>query len=388
MDYSALTDEINTLVSSESSKDWVNIPGGLDKVSESSMGAVWGLKDGSLYSCMIPCNGSWTLQEFPEASPNLKVLDFTTDDSLVYVLWNNPDTQITGLMTKNGNNFGEWSRGELSPNITQLFNTASYIWGQDSTGKKYKLAKPGTTINWILATDTSGVKITSASASSLYGIKAGKAFKTDEALQSAWTPIPQFKDVLTGIMGDADQTGLYGIDPENQIQKCEGDQCESIPIKGPVQHLSPNPRNLWMTSQSQGNLGNIYMKDETPSNLIKDVGPLDKQRNSLVEDTEENYKIATYSEIMSKQLIEIQKMLTGLFAEDKIDSGPIEKNLQITTGQSYTLDKAIRIILKIIFILIPVLLVYLCSGIFGFLTHYIAFAVFIGGIYFILNNGL
>jgi len=247
MDYSILTDRLNNLISSETGKtDWKNISGGLEKVSESSMGAVWGIGAGKLYSCLSPCNGSWTLQEFPEASPNLKVLDFTTDDSLVYVLWNNPDTQITGLMTKNGNNFGDWSRGELAPNLTKIFNTSSYIWGQDSAGKKYKLAKPGTTSNWVQSQDTSGVLITSASSSALYGIDSkGAAFKTDESLQSSWSPIPQFKGMLTGILGDANPT-LYATDGQ-ELQQCEGEICETLPVPNPIRNLSPNSKNLWMT---------------------------------------------------------------------------------------------------------------------------------------------
>jgi hypothetical protein len=388
MDYSALSDQINSLITSESEKVWVSIPGGLDKVSESSMGAVWGIKGGELYACLTPCNGQWTLQEFPEASPNLKILDFTTDDSLVYVLWNNPDTQMIGLMTKNGNNSGEWSRASLSPKLTNLFNTSSYIWGQ--LGKqKYKLAKPGTTSNWILATDTSDVTITSASSTSLYGVDSkGVAYKTDEALQSAWTPIPQFKGVFTGILGDADQTGIYGVDTENQVQKCVGDVCEQVPINSPVQTLSPNPRNLWMTSTIQGKLGNIYYRDDLPSNLIKDTAPLDAQRDSIVEESEKNYDVSTYATVMSKQLTEIQLMLSGLLTQDKIDSVPIEKNLSVTTQQSYVLDKAIRFILRAILILIPVLIIYLFSGFLGSTTHYIAFAIFVGGIYFVLSNGV
>jgi len=375
MDYSALSDQINSLITSESEKDWVSIPGGLDKVSESSMGAVWGIKGGELYVCLTPCNGGWV-------SEDTGVIDFTTDDSLVYAL------KSGSLDTKNANNSGEWLSIPINISLQQLFNTSSYIWGQ-SGKQKYKLAKPGTTSNWILATDTSDVKITSASSTSLYGVDSkGVAYKTDEALQSAWTPIPQFKGVFTGILGDADQTGIYGVDTENQVQKCVGDVCETVPIKSPVQTLSPNPRNLWMTSTIQGKLGNIYYRDDLPSNLIKDTAPLDAERDSIVEDSEKNYDISTYATIMSKQLTEIQKMLSGLLSQDKIDSIPIEKNLSVTTQQSYVLDKAIRFILRAILILIPVLIIYLFSGFLGSTTHYIAFAIFVGGIYFVLSNGV
>jgi hypothetical protein len=387
MDYSALTDQINTLITAETTKDWVNIPGGLDKVSESSIGAVWGIKSGQLYVCLLPCKGEWTLQEFPEASPNLKILDFTTDDSLVYVLWNNPDTQAIGLMTKNGNNSGEWSRASLSPKLTNLFNTSSYIWGQ-SGKQKYKLPKPGTTSNWMLATDTSDVTITSASSTSLYGVDSkGVAYKTDEALQSAWTPIPQFKGVFTGILGQQDQTGIYGIS-NNQLQKCVGDSCETIPLQSPIQTLSPNPNNLWMTSTTQGNLGNIYMQDTQPPNLIEDTQSLNEQRDKLVEDTQTNYQTSTYYNIMSKQLSDIQTMLNGLIANKKVDTKPLEQSLKGAQGTTQQLESALPRLLQILIIIVLIILVYLCSGMLGFMTHYIAFAVFIGGIYFVLSNGM
>jgi hypothetical protein len=383
MGYSELTDSLNSILTSE--KNWVNIPGGLDKVSESSLGAVWGIKNGSLYSCLIPCNGNWVLQVFPEASPNLKILDFTTDDSLVYVLWNNPDTQITGLMTKNGNNFGEWSRAELAPNITQLFNTSSYIWGQSGT-QKYKLAKPGTTSNWVLATDTSDIKITSGSPSGLYGVDSkGVAYKSDEALQSGWKVIPQFKGVFTGILGEADPT-LYGIS-NNQIQECRGDDCKVLPIESPVKNFSPRQDNLWMTSEGQGNLGNIYMKDQT-KDLINDVKPLDKQRDVIVQDTQTQYQVATYYEIMTKQLTELKKMLSNLLNVKKVDTTSLEKNLKDTQGTSEQLENALPRLLQILIILGLLIVIYLCSGILGFTTHYIAFAVFIGGIYYVLSNGM
>jgi len=387
MDYSALTDQINTLITAETTKDWVNIPGGLDKVSESSMGAVWGIKSGQLYACLTPCKGQWTLQEFPEASPNLKILDFTTDDSLVYVLWNNPDSQAIGLMTKNGNNSGEWSRGTLSPKLTNLFNTSSYIWGQ-SGKQKYKLAKPGTTSNWIQSQDTSDVTITSASSTSLYGVDSkGVAYKTDEALQSTWTPIPQFKGVFTGILGQQDQTGIYGIS-NNQLQKCVGDSCETIPLQSPIQTLSPNPNNLWMTSTTQGNLGNIYMQDTQPPNLIEDTESLNEQRDKLVEDTQTNYQTSTYYNIMSKQLSDIQTMLNGLIANKKVDTKPLEQSLKGAQGTTQQLESALPRLLQILIIIVLIILVYLCSGMLGFTTHYIAFAVFIGGIYFVLSNGM
>jgi hypothetical protein len=390
MDYSTLTDQINSLITSETKKDWVNIPGGLDKVSESSSGAAWGIGAGKLYVCLLPCTGQWILEEIPDSSPDLKILDFTTDDSLVYVLWNLVDSlgnNNTGLTTKNGNNSGEWSRSTLAPQLTKLFNTSSYIWGQ-SGKQKYKLAKPGTTGNWITVADTSDVTITSASSTSLYGVDSkGVAYKTDEALQSTWTPIPQFKGVFTGILGEQDQSGIYGIS-NNQLQKCVGEDCETIPLQSPIQTLSPNSKHLWMTSTTQGNLGNIYMQDIQDPDLIRDTQSLNDQRDTLVENTKSQYEVATYYNVMSKQLTDLQKMLSGLITNKKIDTKPLETSLKGAQGTTQQLESALPRLLQILIIIVLIILVYLCSGMLGFMTHYIAFVVFIGGIYFVLSNGM
>ena len=376
MDYSILTDRLNNLISSETGKtDWKNIPGGLEKVSESSMGAVWGINQGSLYVCLSPCNGNWVLQDS-------SVLDFTLDDSLIYIL------KSGSLNTKNANNSGEVLSIPMTLNLTKIFNTSSYIWGQDSAGKKYKLAKPGTTSNWVQSQDTSGVLITSASSSALYGIDSkGAAFKTDESLQSSWSPIPQFKGMLTGILGDANPT-LYATDGQ-ELQQCEGELCETLPVPNPIRNLSPNSKNLWMTSPSQGDLGNIYVKDLT-SSLIDDTQPIDELRDSIVQDSQTNYNISTYSTILSNQASQIQKMFTELLSIKKIDTTPLESSVNGTQGRLSLLTKALPILLQSLVIIILLIIVYLCSGILGFTTHYVALIVFVGGIYFILNlnNGM
>jgi hypothetical protein len=374
MDYSALTDTLNNLVQ-EDEKDWINVPGGLDKVSESAMGAAWGLGSGKMYVCMLPCKGQWNPTEFTG------ILDFTTDDSLMYAITS------TTLLTKNGNNSGEVQTITLNPDIKQIFSSGSYIWGQGT--KKWKLAKPGTTGNWIEVPDTSGVKITSASQTALYGISStGVAMKTDESLQSAWTPIPQFKGVFTGILGDADQTGIYGIDAQKTLQKCSGDSCVPIPTKNPVQTLSPRPTSLWLTTSNPGDLGNVYYKDESPSNLLKDVQPIDAERDAIVNQAETEYTNTTYSTMMFKQLGEIQKMFGELLSIQEVNTEPIEKSASTTSSEASLLQKVIPFLLKGILVLLGVLFVYLFSGVFGSMTHYVAFAVLIGEIYLLLNNGM
>jgi len=367
MAYAELTSSINNLIS-ESGNEWKNIPGGLDKVSESSMGAVWGIKSGNLYSCLAPCKGNWILVDS-------SVIDFTTDDTTIYFL------KAGTLNTKNANNSGETLSIPTNISLEQIFNTSSYIWGQSGSGiKKYKLAKPGTTGNWVQAMDMSEIQITSASSQSLYGVGKGIAYKTDESLQSGWKVIPQFKGAFTGILGNADQIGIYGVDSQGQIQECKGDVCTPVPIVSPVNNLSPNPNTLWMTSQTQGNMGNIYMKNISPPNIIKDVAPLDQERDLLVQETEKDYELSTYYNVMSKQLSEIKKMFQPLPPPPP----PTEQTAN-TTQQANSFEKAVPFLFRGLIVLTVLILIYFCSGFLGVYTHYIALIIFLGGIYFVLN---
>ena len=333
------------------------------------MGAVWGIKTGNLYSCLAPCKGNWILVDS-------NVIDFTTDDTTIYFL------KTGSLNSKNANNSGETLSIPINISLEQIFNTSSYIWGQSGSGtQKYKLAKPGTTSNWVEVSDTSGVNITSASSQTLYGVSKGIAYKSDETLQSGWKKIPQFKGVFTGILGNADQTGIYGVDSQGQIQECKGDVCSPVPIMSPVNNLSPNPNTLWMTSQTQGNMGNIYMKNMTPPNIIKDVGPLDQERDLLVQETEKDYELSTYYNIMTKQLSEMKRMFQPLPQTNVID----EKQVQSTTEKANTFENALPYLIKGLIVLAILIIIYFFSGFLGVYTHYIAFVVFIGGAYFVLN---
>ena len=365
MDYGGLTDTLNTLISSQQS--WENISGGLEKVSESSMGSAWGMSQGKLYSCKLPCTGNWI--------PDIQnIRDFTTDDSFVYVL---SDT----LQFKNGNGTGEWTVVPLptSDTLQKIFSSGSYIWGQGK--QKWKLAKPGTTGNWIPSIDTSDVQITSASSSSLYGVDAsGKAVKTDESLQSNWNPIPQFKGIFSDILGEQDQSAIYGISG-NQVQKCVGDSCTSIQSE-PVKNLSVNPNSLWLTSETQGKLGNVYLleKSQTP-----DFGTLDKQRDSIVQQTEQDYEQKTYTTMLSDQLKIVTSMFKNL-TKNKVDETPAQEATIKVSGQADILEKVLPIIYKIIILMGLLIGVYMCSGFLGSYTHVIALVVFVLGVFYYLLN--
>ena len=79
--YDLITDEINTLL--KVNPDWNEIPGGLTKVSSSSLGFSWGISSGKVYYCRLPCTGEWKQVDIPN-----NAIDISTDDTYVYVLTN------------------------------------------------------------------------------------------------------------------------------------------------------------------------------------------------------------------------------------------------------------------------------------------------------------
>lgn len=362
MDYDSLTDRVDSLLQSPG---WVNVPGGLDKVSESSAGAAWALGKGTIFSCNLPCTGNWIPLDI-QFTP----LDFTTDDTSVYILGSN------GLLVKNGNNSGEAVLIPSNLDIQQIFSTGSYIWGQGS--KKWKLAKPGTTGNWIESPDTSGVKITSASMTALYGVDpSGKAVKSDETLQSGWKAIPQFKGVFTGILGDADQSALYGVDTQQQIHKCTDDSCVPVSTEGSLKSLSVKPKHLWMTTDNPGKLGNVYYKDDN-INILSDTEPLDKERDEVVKEIEQEYQQTTWSTVMYKQL-NILKSLFDRPSAEIPDPEPVRQ-------QADDLERSIPVLVKMLLTLGIITLLYLFGGFLGPATHYIALGIVAVSFYVIYNG--
>jgi hypothetical protein len=353
MEYSALTDQIDSLLS----VDWTNIAGNLDKVSESSMGAAWGLGGGKLFRCDLPCTGNWV----PELD---NVLDIATDDSLVYALLNGQ------LQTKSGNGQGEWTSIPVTVDIQKIFSSGSYIWGQGA--KKWKLPKPGTTGNWMEVQDTTGTQITSATQNALYGILNGKAFKTDESLQSSWEELPQFQGMFTGIVGSGGD--LYGIDDKKLVHKCVGDSCVTLKTEKPVKDFSVQSKNLWMLSDNPGNFGNIYFKQDERD--VSKIVPLDKERDQLVQQAETDYENATYAGMMYKQLEEIRTMFNGLF-------DPVEPPKQNNHNKIEQLKKGTNLLLVLIIMLVLVLLNYLAFGqILGQYSHVVSLLILITGIFY------
>jgi hypothetical protein len=363
--YDSLTDQINNLFSDDSG--WKSIPGGLSKVSSSSLGFSWGISSGSVYYCRLPCSGQWDNVIIPESA-----IDLATDDSYVYVLGN------SSLMIKSANNLEEWIVIKVPAGALTVLSTSSYIWIQDSLGKKWKLAKPGTTGNWIAVEDSSNTVITSSSGNSLYGISSsGEALKTDELMQSGWSLIPDFAGAkISKVFGDIDRTALYGLDSANTLKRCVSGDCTTIETAGLTpQNLTVDPKSktLWMTTMTPGDKGNIFSKEDMPS--IPDTKDLDSQRDSVIEKVKEDHKQSTL-DLTLKKVAEFLKSFIKKEPETKLED-------KIIVNQAWIdqMNKILPAMLRILMYIGGATLVYLFGSFLGQTVHFLAFGILAYGVY-------
>jgi hypothetical protein len=297
---------------------------------------------------------------------------------------------------KSSDNTDEWITVNLPDSIEKIISTASYIWGQAGQ-KKYKLPKPGMTGNWIPVDDKLNIKITSASAGHLYGVDAaGQAMVTDEALQSAWSTIPEFGGKYTAIIGDADQTALFGIDDTNSLKRCLNGKCNGVDTQGYTPRnitIEPNSKQMWMTTTAPGKSGNIFKQalSNDYTDILRTVQPLDVKRDETVKKAETQFEQSTYSGIMAKQFAILKKMVDQLFnikpaASHEKDQKRIQKKIDNTEYQLRVLKDAIPLIQKMLVVFAMTVCVYAASDYLGSATHLIALAVLVGGIVFFATN--
>jgi len=360
--FDSLTDQINGLLQVDPS--WKSIPGGLSKVSTSSLGFSWGISSQKLYYCRLPCSGEWTNVPIADSA-----LDVITDDNNVYVLGN------TTFMSKVASNMEDWVVVPAPAGAVSILSTSSNIWAQDAGGKKWRLAKPGTTGNWVSVQDDSGTIMTSASGSSLYGVKSGTAVKSDESLQSGWSPLGEFEAPMSKVYGDLDKTALYGLDSQNALSRCANGSCKPVETPGTPQDLSIDTKgNLWMTTTTQGLKGNIYTK--TDSLEIPDTSELDKQRDAVIHEAEINNQKQSVSKVL-EEVIQFFKNLLKKPEDTKVEEAKIVQNKEYIDR----MQKIIPAMLRILIYIGAVALLYLFFGGLDWITHLAAIAILAYGVY-------
>ena len=297
---------------------------------------------------------------------------------------------------KSANNSTDWVITKAPIDVKSLFVTNSYIWTQTSDySKKYKLAKPGTTGNWILVEDPQKIHITSSSNNALYGIdNSGRAMKTDESMQSKWSGVPSLSGAkYQTVIGSADQTALYGISMSNELLRCTDKSCSTIPTGGRSPEnitIEPTSRQIWMTTTSPGSLGNIFMKQDTPdySSILNTVSPLDKQRDDLTIQAQKEYKDTITTNTLQDKLDMIYEFLKKTFELKKPRKDKTSKSrndviqAEAELGQ---LQESMPLLEQVIVLLIITIVIYLVFfWIFGWFTHVIAFINLLGGILYII----
>jgi hypothetical protein len=397
--YDQTTQDINNTLSTQLSSvlTWANVPGELQKVSSSAYGFAWGFSGSSVYTCQLPCSGNWQPVDLSKFSIGV-VLDIATDDTNVYILSNSE------LLTNTADGRGVWNSVPVPFPASQIFSTHSYIWAQDSQNNKQKCPKPCTTSNWISEPENK-VTITSSSATSLYGKdSSGAGMKTDEVLQSGWSPIVGLLGTkVNSVIGQLDKSSVYAVDPTSKVLKCEGD-C-SVKNVSPVDTQGYTPLNLtadptskllWMTAQTKGDLGNIFSRPDKPdySTIMNTITPLDKQRDTVVGEVVKDYTQQTGVMTVNKQVSDIESFFKKIFGDQhktvtstKNASGHLQ---QLISDQQVTLDQINSIqpiISGFVYTLIAVVVIYLVGSILGSFIHWIAFLVLLGGIYLTINNG-
>lgn len=403
-DYEQTTNTIDSLVSTQLSPvtSWITVPGALVKTSSSPMGFVWGFNSGGIiYKCQIPCTGNW--QETDVSQFNVSsVLDITTDNSNVYVLVLNSSSE-TLLLINSATGNGVWNMSKIPFPAKNIFSTHTYVWGQDSSNNKQRCPKPCIMPNWMAVPDTT-VSISSSSETSLYGRDInGVGMKSDETLQTGWTPITGLANTkIASVFGQLDQDELYIVDTSSRLMKCEGSCTETsnvVPIDtsgyAPA-NISADPvsKQLWMTATSSSNVGNVFTKLSAPdySSIMNSITPIDKTRDTIVDNAVNAYNTQTDVMTVNKQVQDVVSFFSKMF-------GTGNDTAKLTNDQASKLQNDIRsaqqsldqlsanqpLIQNLLILLVIVWILYMFGSFLGTLIHWAAIIILLGGFYYIIN---
>jgi hypothetical protein len=395
-EFDETTNTLDSIVTTQLSavSTWNNIAGGLTKAS-SSASYVWGFNSNNeVFRCQLPCSGNWVKVDLPGIST---ILDLTTDENNVYVLATAPGASI--LVTSPSIDV-QWTFINI-PGFgpSQIFSTHTFIWAQDSSNKKEKCAKPCTTGLWTAVDDTS-VTITSSSASALYGKDAsGVAMKSDETLQTGWSPIAGLAGTkVKAILGQMDSTALYQVDTSSNVLRWDySNPPEPVDTAGyqPIS-LSPDPisKDLWMTTSTSGTVGNVFNKLDKPdySSIMNKIQPLNTTRDKIVTDVQNEYSLQTNVMSVNKLLSDFIDYFKRMFnvgndtakkAND--DIGHLEDEIRNTQMQLDQIKQTQPFIQILLVTVLTVALLYMFGSIVGTLIHWIAIAILIGGLLFATN---
>jgi hypothetical protein len=394
-EYETSTNAIDSIVTTQLSSvlNWLNVPGSLVKASSSSSGFVWGFNGGgTIYTCQLPCTGNWTEVDLSQYQVS-NVLDLTTDETNVYILYKNVAGAL-GLLVTPASNQGTRTTIAVPFSATSIFSTQTYIWGQDLSNNKQRCPKPCTMPNWQAATDTV-VTITSSDDTTLYGKDAtGQAMQTNETLQSPWQPIG---DVNGTIYGKGSDGTLYGIDSKQNAFQYDGKIAPLYTNGLEPTNLTVDTQSsqLWMTTATPGETGNVFTRVQKPdySTIMNTITPLDRTRDKIVDTVESTFQRQTDVMIVNKQTQDVVSFFKKMFNIDgdtakkaNNQAGHLNENIREAQHELDQIQTIEPIILGVIVLLVVLSFLYMFgSGLLGSYVHVIAVVIIGAGVALIVN---
>lgn len=392
-EYEASTNAIDSIVSTQLSSvlNWTGVPGSLVKASSSEAGFVWGYNSGgTVYICQLPCTGNWTEVDFSQYQVS-HVLDLTTDQTNVYLLYTNSAGTISLLVTS-ATNQGTRTVIPVPFSATTIFSTHTYIWAQDGSNNKQRCSKPCNMPNWQVSTDTT-VTMTSSDDGMLYGRdSSGQAMQTDETLQTPWQPIGDVKGTIYGKGSDGT---LYGIDSSQNAFQYNGTITSLFTGGLPPSNLSVDNDTMWMTTSTPGSLGNIFTRLQKPdyTTIMNTVSPIDRTRDKIADTVETKFQRQTDVMIVNKQSNDIIAFFKKMFNIDRntakkanAQAGHLSENIRESQQQLDQISAIEPIILGVIGLLAIVTLLYTFgSPILGSYIHTAALVTLGVGIALLMN---
>jgi hypothetical protein len=159
----------------------------------------------------------------------------------------------------------------------------------------------------------------------------------------------------------------------------------------------PNTKQLWMTTSTWGNAGNIFNRTESPdySSILNTITPADQKRDQSVQDINKGFQQQTDVMSVNKQLTDFEGMFKKLFgstdtalAANKKQIADLQATVTDTKGRLDQVKTMEPIIIKFMLTLAAAALVYATFSFLGWIVHILVLVVLGVGIYLSLNNDI
>jgi hypothetical protein len=216
--------------------------------------------------------------------------------------------------------------------------------------------------------------------------------KTDQALQSGWSPA-ELAGNFSSVIGDIDQTAIYGIDTTNKLKRCVSGNCNPVLTNNLIPKnvsIDATSKTLWMTTDTPGDVGNVFTKQDSvdTSNFLPVIAPLDKQRDSVVDASKQQFNATTHTTIMQKQVTDVVNFIKKFFNIDdskkKITEAQV-KNLQQDVTDTHTqmmqLQTALPQVQTVALYILAAAGIYMFGSFLGSVTQWIALTILAYGVY-------